>query len=192
MFEENVLVIDRTLTELDLFVKSFLEILQKHVDYLIVSGFVSISTGRTRGTEDVDVLIPKMDKEQFIPLFNELLENNFWCFQGDTVSEVYPYIAELENVRFARKEELFPNMECIPVTPEKKAQFFEFSHPQHIRIHDFTFKIPPLEFEILYKELVLKSEKDLLDALHLRTVFSEILKQENFKKFKKIIEDGLK
>ena len=38
----NVLIINRDLTELDLFAKDFLEIVKKHTDYLIVSGFVSI------------------------------------------------------------------------------------------------------------------------------------------------------
>ena len=55
--ETNTIVINRELTKLDLFVKDFLDILKKHASYLIVSGFVSISTGRTRGTEDIDVLI---------------------------------------------------------------------------------------------------------------------------------------
>ena len=60
----DVIVINRKLTELDQFVNDFLNILKKHADYLIVSGFVSISTGRTKGTEDVDVLVPIMDKEK--------------------------------------------------------------------------------------------------------------------------------
>ena len=47
--ENNTIVVNRELTELDLFVKEFIAILKKHTDYLIVSGFVSISTGRTRG-----------------------------------------------------------------------------------------------------------------------------------------------
>ena len=60
--EGKVIVVNRDLTELDIFVRDFLEVLKRHSDYLIVSGFVSISTGRTRGTEDVDVLVPVMDK----------------------------------------------------------------------------------------------------------------------------------
>ena len=42
--EGDVLVINRELTDLDFFVKDFLEILKKYSGYLIVSGFVSIST----------------------------------------------------------------------------------------------------------------------------------------------------
>ena len=53
--EDNVIVINRDLTELDIFVRDFLNVFKKHNDYLIVSGFVSIVTGRSRGTEDVDM-----------------------------------------------------------------------------------------------------------------------------------------
>jgi len=63
--EKDVIVLERELGELDFFVKDFLEVLKKHSDYLIVSGFVSISTGRTRGTEDVDLLVPILDFEKF-------------------------------------------------------------------------------------------------------------------------------
>jgi hypothetical protein len=72
------------------------------------------------------------------------------------------------------------------------AKFFEFNNPQKIRVQDFEFKIPPIEFEILYKELILGGNKDIADARHLRTFFSDIIKEENFKKFKSVIEQELK
>ncbi|MBI2133414.1 hypothetical protein HYU11_01890 [Candidatus Woesearchaeota archaeon] len=56
-----------------------------------------------------------------------------------------------------------------------------------MKIGDFEFKIPQIEFEILYKEIVLGSEKDLSDARHLRETFKDRLKNENFKEFEKII-----
>jgi hypothetical protein len=67
-------------------------------------------------------------------------------------------------------------------------QEYEFSHPQKMRIKDFEFKIPPIEFEILYKEIILAGDKDKKDASHLRTFFSEILKEENFDEYRKIIK----
>ena len=48
--ENGAIVINRKLTDLDRFVRSFLDVLKKRSDYLIVSGFVSIATGRARGT----------------------------------------------------------------------------------------------------------------------------------------------
>ena len=187
ILEQDTIIIQRDLTGLDLFLKKFLNILKKHSDYLVVSGFVSISTGRTRGTEDIDVLVPVMEKERFTNLFNDLNKNGFWCYQGDNSKEVYGYIKDLNNIRFARTNEIFPNIEFISFDRTKKAKYFEFSHPQKIKISDFEFKIPPIEFEILYKEMILKGKKDIEDAKHLRTFFSEIIKEEKFKEYESTI-----
>ena len=192
ILEKNAIVIQRDLTELDVFARKFLDTLKKHTDYLVVSGFVSICTGRTRGTEDIDMIIPVMEKEKFTALFKELEKNNFWCYQGDNPEDVYTYIKNLNSIRFAKTNEIFPNIELIPFNQTKKAKSFEFSHPQKIKIRDFEFKIPPLEFEILYKEIILKGKKDIEDAKHLRTFFSEIIKEERFKEYGPIIRDEVK
>jgi len=191
IIEGEIIIINRSLTKLDLFVKKFTDVLKKHSDYLIVSGFVSISTGRTRGTEDIDILVPIMDKDKFKNLFNDLQENNFWCYQGDTIDEVYSYIDSLTNIRFAQINEMFPNIEFIPINEARKAKYFEFTHPQKIKIKNFEFKIPPIEFEVLYKELILGDKKDLADAKHLRTFFSDILKEKKFKEYETIIRSEL-
>jgi hypothetical protein len=189
-FEEGTIVINRSLNELDFFVMDFLNILKKHLDYLIVSGFVSISTGRTRGTEDVDVLIEIMKEKKFIDLFEDLIKNGFWCYQGDNAEEIYEYIKNMQNIRFARVGEVFPNMECVIIDKSKKSQFYEFNHPQKIRVQNFEFKIPPIEFEILYKEIILGSNKDIADAKHLRVFFSDILSEKKFEEYRKIIQGG--
>ena len=189
--DNETIVIDRELTELDIFVRDFLKVLKKYSDYLIVSGFVSICSGRARGTEDVDVLVPLMDSPKFKELFENLLKEDFWSYQGDSSEEVYEYVKDLVSVRFARKEEMFPNMEVVSFDKTKKAKLFEFNNPQKIRIKDFEVKIPPIEFEILYKEKILGSEKDIADAKHLRTFFSEIISEDKFKEYTPIILEEL-
>ena len=181
--ENDIIILDREFTELDLFVKQFIDVLSRHNSYLIVSGYVSISTGRTRATEDVDVLVPVMDEKAFISLFEDLTSRGFWCYQSDSALKAYEHATEMLHLRFARKNEIFPNIEFIPVDASKKLQHFELANPQKIKVGDFMFLIPKIEFEILYKEKVLKSEKDIADARHLRTFFSDILSGERFKKF---------
>ena len=182
----DLIIINRELTELDIFLKDFLNVLIKHADCLVVSGFVSISTGRARGTEDIDVLVPKFEKKRFSDLFSDLKKAGFWCYQGDTLEEVFSYVKNMDHIRFARKDEMFPNIKFIPVDHTKKTQFFEFNHPQRITVKDSELKIPPIEFEISYKELMLKGKKDIEDARHLRTFFSDILKVERFKEYEMI------
>lgn len=190
--KNNTIIINRELNKLDLFVKNFLDVLKKHSDYLIVSGFVSISTGRTRGTEDVDILAQKLNKIKFSLLLEDLFKNKFWCYQGDTIDEIWRYIENGDNIRFAKEGEMFPNVEFILIDKSKPTKYFEFTHPQKIKIQDFEFKIPPIEFEILYKEIVLAGKKDLEDARHLRVFFSELIKKERFKEYESIIKKELR
>jgi len=187
--ENDMIVINRDLNELDKFLRDFLDVLKKHSDYLVVSGFVSISTGRTRGTEDIDLLVPIMDERGFEKLFKGIIDSGFWCYQGDSSKGVYDYIKHKDNIRFARKGQMFPNIEFVPIDETRKVKFFEFNHPQKMKIRDFEFKIPPIEFEILYKEIVLAGEKDIADARHLRTFFKEIIKEERLKEYKEIIKE---
>jgi len=192
IIKEDVIIINRDLTELDLFVKKFINILNKYLECLIVSGFVSISAGRARGTEDIDILVPIMAKEKFKELFNDLVRNNFWCYQGDNPNIIYRYVKQFTSIRFAKKGEVFPNIEFIPIDKTRKAKWFEFNHPQKIRVRDFEFKIPPIEFEILYKEMILGSKKDIADAQHLRTFFSDIIEKKRLKEYKPIIKSESK
>ena len=189
--KEGAILLRRDMTALDIFVKKFLDILKRHSDYLVVSGYVSICSGRARGTEDVDILFPVVGKEQFRILFEDLTKNGFWCYQGDDHVGVHRYIKDMASVRFALKKEMFPNIELIPIDESRKAQHFEFSRPQKIRINDFEFKVPEIEFEIAYKETVLGSEKDMEDAMHLRAFFSAIINAGKLREYKRMLEREL-
>ena len=57
---------------LDQFVIDFCKIIEKHCKYIVCSGFVAISHGRTRGTEDIDMIIERLTLLQF-----ELLHNDY-------------------------------------------------------------------------------------------------------------------
>ncbi len=92
VIERDVIVVQRGLTELDLFLKRFLRVLKDYSDYLVVSGYVSIASGRTRAIEDIDILVPLMDKKVFSEFFYELNKGGFWCYRGGGVNEVYEYI----------------------------------------------------------------------------------------------------
>ena len=47
-------------TILDKFVEDFVKVIEKYCKYIIVSGFVAIAHGRSRGTEDIDMIIEKI------------------------------------------------------------------------------------------------------------------------------------
>src|SRR3989338_5433279 len=97
---------------LDEFCINFCKILEKHCKYIVVSGFVAISSGRTRGTEDIDVIIEKLPLERFIILHNDLIKNGFVCMQTEDVKSIYKdYLDDNLSVRYTFKDMMLPEME---------------------------------------------------------------------------------
>jgi len=52
---------DRTI--LDQFVIDFASIVEKYAKYIVVSGFVALAHGRSRATEDIDMIIERLDMQ---------------------------------------------------------------------------------------------------------------------------------
>jgi hypothetical protein len=55
--DRTIHIVGKSLTRLDEMVLRFVRSLHEHDEYVLVSGYVSIPFGRSRGTEDVDVII---------------------------------------------------------------------------------------------------------------------------------------
>ena len=101
---------DRTI--LDIFAEDFVWVVEKHVEYIIVSGFVVIAHGRSRGTEDIDMIIERMSKDKFIMMHNELEGAAFECMQSDNPKVIYDdYLNDNLSVRYVRKGSFIPEME---------------------------------------------------------------------------------
>src|SRR3989344_4596449 len=96
---------------LDKFAIEFAGILEKYTEYIIVSGFVAISSGRSRGTEDIDMIIPKLSFKVFQKMNESLKKGGFVCIQSDNVEEVYGYLSDLTSIRYVKKDQPLPEME---------------------------------------------------------------------------------
>src|SRR3989344_3032504 len=99
---------DRTI--LDKFAEQFCDIVDKHCKYIVCSGFVAIAHGRTRGTEDIDMIVEKLNKEQFIYLHKDLIKGGFVCVKSDFPDSIYDdYLNEGVSVRYVQKgKDFFP------------------------------------------------------------------------------------
>ena len=183
--DNKTILLERELSDLDKLVLKFSSILEKHTSYIIISGYAAILFGRTRTTEDVDIFIPKITKEQFSSLYEELREQGFWAINGDTVETLFSLLSqERTAVRFAEKGKVFPNFEVKFV----KDALDEFALREKIKVitnggNLFTSLI---DLQIAYKKFVLKSQKDLEDARHLQNWFS--ISDENINKYKHLLK----
>lgn len=179
--DETTLKWDKELNELDRGVLRFVKILGRHTDYVLVSGYVAILFGRTRGTEDVDFFIKKLTKEQFSLLYKDLLDNGYWAINADSIDELYSMLKDDKlAVRFAEKGKVAPNMEVKFV----KDALDELALKEKVKVITkqgelFTSKI---EMQAAYKKLVLRSQKDLEDARHLQKLFN--ISDETINKYK--------
>src|SRR3989344_4112401 len=183
--DKKTIKIDRELNELDKFVLKFTKILEKHTDYVIVSGYVSILLGRTRGTEDVDIFIKKLDKKKFIILYNNLRKDGYWCLNDEDSNEIYEYLKDGLAVRFALKNETIPNFEIK--FAKKRLAIGSFEDRINVITKGGKIKISSLERQIAFKRYYLKSDKDLEDAKHIEEVFKNNIDYKKVNIYKKLI-----
>jgi len=97
------------------------------MDYVVVSGYVSILFGRSRGTEDIDLLINKIDMDTFLKFHNELIEKNYWFLNAENPIELFGMLEDGLAIRVAVKENVIPNIELKFV----KSQLDRISLKEH-------------------------------------------------------------
>lgn len=151
--DKRTIKIDKELNELDKFVFEFLKVVEKHAKYVIISGYVPILFGRSRATEDVDIFIEELPKNEFLALSSEL--------------------AKIE-IKFARKNfDRHTLKDRLKVLIGKNAVF-----------------VPTIEEQIVYKKIVLGSDKDKEDARHLEEAFKGKIDKDKLKQLEKDIRSG--
>jgi hypothetical protein len=83
-FENDRLVIDRERSNLDDLVLEFLSVLEaQDVEYVVVAGYVAILTGRSRATEDVDLIIEQLSADETEQLATALSDAGYWWIEED-------------------------------------------------------------------------------------------------------------
>ena len=177
---KNIFLKNKIVSKLDNFVIDFINILEKYVGYVIVSGYVSILFGRSRGTEDIDILIKKIDTDTFTRLYNELIEKGYWFLNAESPKELYEMLDEKLAIRVALRNTVIPNIEIKFV----KSELDTVSLNEHnvVKVGNKSINISPIELQIAFK-LYLGSDKDIEDAVYLYDVFLEHLDKANLKHY---------
>lgn len=175
---------DKTL--LDQFVEDFIAVISRHCEYVVVSGFVAIAHGRSRGTEDVDLIIEKIGKNKFATLFKDLVKHGFDCIQPGTPEELYSdYLLEDTSIRFVRKGGFVPEMELK--LAKDPLDEYQIKKRVKLPLTGLDVYYSSIETNIAFKEDYLKSDKDLEDARHLRIVYAGQIDEKEINKIKEMI-----
>src|SRR3989344_8787350 len=172
-------------TILDEFAEDFVKIIEKHGKYIIVSGFVAIAHGRSRGTEDIDMIIEKLSFDKFSKLHKDLVNNGFECMQSENPKIIYDYLINITSVRYTRKREFLPEMEVKFAKDE--LDLYQLATRVKLPLTKLDIWFSSIEMNIAFKEEYLKSDKDMEDARHLRIIYKDKFSEEEINKIKKDI-----
>ncbi|MGH9878602.1 MAG: hypothetical protein ACRD5H_13275 [Nitrososphaerales archaeon] len=167
---ENRIKLNKALNDLDRLVVDFVKILDRSkITYVLVSGYVSILFGRSRSSEDIDIIVKKISKKRFSVLWKELSKKNFVCIiPGNFESAYDKYLLMHTSIRFSRKDQPIPNIEFLfPKTED--LDNWVLKNGKQVLLNRHVLKISPIELQIAYK-LFLGSEKDIEDARHLSII----------------------
>lgn len=170
---------------LDKFCEDFCKIVEKHCRYIVVSGFVAIASGRTRGTEDIDMIIEKMDLKQWKNLFEDLKNHEFICMQTNRAEEAFEYLKDKTSIRFTLKNLELPEMEVK--FAKDILDEYQLNTREKLPLTKLNVWFSSINMNIAFKEELLKSTKDLEDSRYLRIVYSEKVDEEEINKIKALI-----
>lgn len=189
-FSKNRIRLEKGLNALDHFVLDFTSILNKNdIKYVLVSGYVSILFGRSRSSEDVDLIVGKMDYKKFARFWTDLCKK-FECIITGNLEDAYSqYLLANLSLRFSEKGRFIPNMEFK--FPKNELDFWTLRERREVLLNNHRLFISPLELQIPFK-LYLGSQKDIEDAVHLYSLFKDKLDLKLLREFtrKLKIEDS--
>lgn len=171
---DDRLTVSRQLSELDCDVMSFTAILDDvGIDYVIVSGYVAILTGRSRLTEDVDIILERLAEPEIESLADRLEDAGYWGM-AMPLARMSEMLTRDDRFRIAEEGEMFPNFEVWLASNEIERE--ALSTAITAAVGDSELSISSIELQIAYKLQLAKRTgttdgKDFEDALHLYLTF---------------------
>ena len=183
---EDRLSLSRQLSALDEDVIAYTRILDDcGVEYVIVSGYVAILTGRARATEDIDVVIEPLSESETEQLVSTLRASGYWGM-AMPLNEMYSLLNAGDRIRIAKEGEMFPNFETWFVANDVERE--ALSNSVTAEFGDASIEIIPIELQIAYKlRLAHRADsidgKDFEDALHLFITFEEAFNTEQLESY---------
>lgn len=183
-YNQKVIKLEKELNALDKFTIDFASVLDKSgVKYVVVSGYVSILFGRSRSSEDIDIIIKKLSLDDFKKLWDEL-ETHFECIITQNPKKAYEeYLLTGHAIRFSRKKEYVPNMELK--FPKVELESWALENRKEVIVNSKKLFISPIELQISFKLFLGKggNEKDIEDAKHLYEIFKDKLDKSILNEF---------
>jgi len=182
----NRLTLTREPSELDRAVVDFTSVLDDEgVEYVIVSGYVAILTGRARSTEDVDTVLEPLSEPELDRLADRFDESGYWGM-AMPLSEMASTLVDGDRLRVAEEDTMYPNFEVWLASNDLEREALSTSITADLDGHELS--ISSIELQIAYK-LRLAADtgttqgKDFEDALHLYLTFEDQFNREELEAY---------
>lgn len=184
-FEDGVLVIDRELSEFDRRAFAFFDLLDEvGIDYLVVSGYLLLLTGRQRMTEDVDLILSLQTSDRLDELVTRLGEEGYVA--NPPPLDRLPEFIEEGHVGVHAKGARVPTFDLS--LGDTQIERDAFADSLSVEVSGQTLHVTPFEQQIAYKLSMLHDPSDhtamdFLDALHLYRLFEDQLDMDSLRNY---------
>ncbi|MFA7689789.1 MAG: hypothetical protein WCY18_01680 [Methanofastidiosum sp.] len=187
--KDSIILKNKSLSNVDKFVLEFVDLLKNHFRYVIVSGYVAILFGRSRGTEDIDILIEKITKSEFFNFVSEI-EDRYDFLNPEDREGLYEMLSENLGIRISKKNAIIPNIELKIIKNE--VEKYVLDNRLKVKLDKNLLYLSPLEIQLAYK-LFLGGEKDIMDAVYLYELFQNNIQRDEIEYWAKYfkIQDKL-
>ena len=166
-FTDEGVIIDKPPSDLDSLMLEVGDILDAvGIEYAVVSGYVAVLFGRSRATEDIDVIIERFDEGTADELTKRLREAGYWG-SAMPLDDLYETLADDLPTRIAEDGHRVPNVELKFASDEYDR--ISLDNPISVRLGGETLRVGSLGFQIAYK-LDMGARRDYEDALYLHEV----------------------
>ncbi len=171
--KSNITLNQKEITILDKLVIKFIKAMG-NVDYAIVNGYMAIFFGRIRGTEDIDILLNKLDIKQVEELHIRLLKKGFAPVNNiEDPKDAYELLYEGASLRYAEKGTWAPNFELKFV--KKPLDIHTMDNKMKVTFNGkYSIYMSPVELQMAFK-LWLGSDKDYEDARYIYNIFKRYM-----------------
>ena len=146
--KKQIKISGKVVNNLDKFVLSITKILEKHTNYVIVSGYVAIFFGRTRATEDIDILIENKNINNFL---KEVIKEGYWVINTTSTEDAADMLYSGSPIRIAKKNNINPNVEIK--FPKMELDKYALNNKIKVMFDHEYFFTSEIELQIVYKFL---------------------------------------
>lgn len=166
-FVDDEIRIDKSPSALDALILDVADVLDEiGIRYAVVSGYVAVLVGRSRATEDIDVIAEPFDEETADELATRLGDAGYWG-SAMPLDALHETLADGAPFRIAEDGHRVPNVELKFASDEY--DYVSLDDSITVRLRDRSLVVGSLELQIAYK-LYLGTRMDFEDALHLYEV----------------------